>query len=88
MSASFSGSTPLAICQAYAGGRIDRAQLIDELGRFPYAPKTVNTDPLNDIVTDPEDSWAGVEAALLGGVIDESIYAEVFAQRHPGHGQG
>lgn len=77
--------TPLAICQEYAAGLIDRAQLIDELRRFPYAPKTVDLDPINDIVTDPDNSWAGVETALLSGVIDRSIYVEVFAHRHPSH---
>lgn len=39
----FSGATPAEICQRYAAGFIDRAQLVDELVRFPYA-KSGETD--------------------------------------------
>ncbi len=79
----FSGASPYEICQRYAAGFIDRAQLVDELVRWPYAPRGKTADELDDLVINPSGSWADVEEAAHAGLIDEEIYEEVFGRRHP-----
>lgn len=73
----FSGATPYEICQRYATGMIERAQLVDELVRWPYAPIDT-TDGYDSLLVDPPGTWAEVERAFHRDVIDEGIYEEVF----------
>lgn len=47
----FSGATPYGLCQRYAAGVIDRAQLVDELIRFPYV-KGGETDGCDSLIVD------------------------------------
>jgi len=77
----FSGATPDEICQRYAGGLISRAQLVDELTRFPYA-KGGKTDGYDSLIVDPPGTWSEVSDAVRRGLIEDDIYEEVFNRRH------
>ena len=77
----FSGATPTEICQRYAAGYIDRAQLIDELTRFPYVAGG-QTDGYDSLLVDPPGAWAEVDEAAQAGLIDDDVYEEVFNRRH------
>jgi len=77
----FSGATPYEICQRYAGGLIDRAQLVDELTRFPYA-EGGHTDGYDSLIVDPPGTWSEVSDARRHGLIEDDVYEEVFNRRH------
>lgn len=77
----FSGATPLEICQRYAGGIIDRAQLVDELTRFPYV-EGGHTDGYDSLIIDPSGTWSEVSDARRRGLIENDVYEEVFNRRH------
>lgn len=47
---SFSGETPYVICEQYGAGKIDRAQLVDELTRWKYAPQDRTTEMFDDLL--------------------------------------
>lgn len=78
----FSGATPTEICKRYAVGEIDRADLVDQLARFPYASGG-STDGYDSLIVDAPGTWAEVDAAVDEGLIDEEIYEDVFNRRHP-----
>lgn len=78
----FSGATPMEICQRYAAGFIDRAQLVDELVRFPYVPGG-KTDGYDSVIVDPPGAWAEVSTAQRRGLIERDVYKEVFERRYP-----
>ncbi|MFT4281508.1 hypothetical protein [Microbacterium sp.] len=77
----FSGATPYEICQRYAGGIIDRAQLVDELTRFPYV-EGGHTDGYDSLIVDPAGTWSEVSDARRRGLIENDVYEEVFNRRH------
>ncbi len=77
----FSGATPYEICQRYAAGFIDRAKLVDELTRFPYA-KGGQTDGYDSLIVDPAGAWSEVSDAARRGLIEDDVYEEVFNRRH------
>ncbi len=77
----FSGATPYEICQRYAGGLIDRAQLVDELTRFPYV-EGGHTDGYDSLIVDPAGTWSEVSDARRRGLIENDVYEEVFNRRH------
>lgn len=77
----FSGATPYEICQRYAGGLIDRAQLVDELTRFPYV-EGGHTDGYDSLIVDPASTWSEVSDARRRGLIENDVYEEVFNRRH------
>jgi hypothetical protein len=77
----FSGATPYEICQRYAGGLIDRGQLVDELTRFPYVPGG-QTDGYDSLVVDPPGTWSEVADAVDAGLIEDDVYEEVFNLWH------
>ena len=77
----FSGATPYEICQRYAGGLIDRAQLVDELTRFPYV-EGGRTDGYDSLIVDPAGTWSEVSDARRRGLIENDVYEEVFNRRH------
>lgn len=76
----FSGADPYEIIQRYVVGELDRAQLLDELGRWEYTPEVYG-------------EWEGyfpgdwqkyVEEALREGLIDDSLYMAASAARRSG----
>jgi hypothetical protein len=73
----FSGADPYEICQRYAAGIIERAQLVDELARWNYAPSPT-TDGYDWLATPEAGTWGDVERANAMGLIDPSVYEEVF----------
>jgi hypothetical protein len=73
----FSGATPKEICERYAAGEISREQLVDELVRFPYAPRG-ETDGYDSLLVDPPGSFAEVEEAGFSGLIGLDEYEQVF----------
>lgn len=77
----FSGATPSEICKRYAGGFIDRAQLVDELTRFPYA-KGGQTDGFDSLIVDSPGTWSEVDDAARRGLVGDDVYEEVFNRRH------
>lgn len=77
----FSGAVPYEICQRYAAGFIDRAQLVDELTRFPYV-KGGQTDGYDSLMVDEPGTWAEVDDATRRGLIEDDVYEEVFNRRH------
>ncbi|NQX34726.1 hypothetical protein [Herbiconiux sp. VKM Ac-2851] len=77
----FSGATPAEICQRYAAGFLERAQLVDELTRFPYA-KGGTTDGYDSLIVDPPGTWAEVDDANRRGLIEDDLYEEIFNRRH------
>ncbi len=74
---SFSGETPYAICEQYAAGKIDRAQLVDELTRWKYAPQDRTTDYFDDLLFEVPGSVDDLNRALRRGLIDDELYDEV-----------
>ena len=65
------------LLQSYAAGTVDRAQLVDELVRWNYAPQARPADELDDLLVDPPGSFADVEHALRQGLIDDALFDEV-----------
>lgn len=78
LAAGFSGATPYEIAQRYAAGELTEDQVVDELGRWPYA----QGDPGDgvDWLTFEAGEWALVERALSEHLISEAIYAAVQAR--------
>jgi DNA-binding CsgD family transcriptional regulator len=74
--AGFSGASPYEIAERYAAGMIDRDQLIDELGRFPYAP-TPTTDGYDWLTDEVPNTVGEVGDALDDGLIDEDTYVAI-----------
>lgn len=72
----FSGASPYEIAQRYCAGQLTRAQLVDELSRFPYAP-TPRTDGVDWLVADVPKTVGEVLDALHDGLIDAELYDEV-----------
>lgn len=77
----FSGATPYEICQRYAVDFIDRAKLVDELTRFPYA-ESGETDGYDSLIVDSPGTWSEVSDARRRGLIEDDVYEEVFNRRH------
>lgn len=77
----FSGATPYEICQRYAARFIDRAQLVDELTRFPYV-QGGHTDGYDSLIVDPPGTWSEIDDAARRGLISDDIYETVFNRRH------
>lgn len=74
----FSGAGPYEICQRFAAGLIERAQLVDELTRWEYTPI-----PQGEWFEDPQPSpgpgsWREVVNAVDEGLIDDATYDEVL----------
>lgn len=72
----FSGASPFEIAERYAAGLIDRVQLVEELGRFPYAP-TPRTDGVDWLTEEVPKSVGEVLEALHAGLIDPPLYEEI-----------
>ena len=77
----FSGAGPYEIAQRYAAGLIDRAQVIDELSRWEYAP-TQPTDGVDWVTADdPEQTFAAVVRAADDGLLDDATYEAILDAR-------
>ncbi|UNX53176.1 hypothetical protein MF406_09005 [Georgenia sp. TF02-10] len=74
--AGFSGASPYEIAERYAAGLIDRDQLIDELGRFPYA-RTPTTDGYDWLTDEVPNTTGDIGDALDDGLIDEDTYVAI-----------
>ena len=61
----------------YTAGTVDRAQLIETLTRWDYAPRATTTGELDDLIVDPPGSFGDVEHALRKGLIDDALFDEV-----------
>lgn len=71
-------STPFAMCEQYATGRMSRSQLVEALVRLP-SPATLGVESL---LADQTSTFAQLAEANKRGTIDDTIYAEVFTARH------
>lgn len=74
----FSGAGPYEICQRYAVGKINREQLLHELVRWEYPPRSQPEWLEDSAGPAPAGSWAEVEQALWDGLIDDATYDEVL----------
>jgi hypothetical protein len=74
--AGFSGASPYEIAERYSAGQIDRAQLVVELGRFPYAP-TPRTDGADWLTAQTAKTVGEVLDALHDGLIDPPLYEQI-----------
>ncbi|GGO94088.1 hypothetical protein GCM10011584_34320 [Nocardioides phosphati] len=72
----FSGATPTEICQRYAAGDLDRAQLVDELTRWTYGKRGA-TDGVDWLAADEPGNFGEVERAADEGLIEEDVYDEI-----------
>ncbi len=72
-----SGATPYEICERYSVGEFDRAQLIDELKRYPYVPGG-RPAPGDDLIVDPPGTSFEISHAKRMGLVDEAVYRDVF----------
>lgn len=77
----FKGATPLEICQRYEAGEFGREELVDQLVRFPYVNDAA-TDGYDWMAVDPPGSWSEISVAIERGLIDESVYEDVFNRLH------
>lgn len=76
----FSGADPYEICERYAADLINREELVDELTRWEYIPRTSTADQLDDLVVNAPGSIADLERALRKGLIDDALFDEVADQ--------
>lgn len=76
----FSGASPYEIAERYAAGQIDRAQLVDELTRWPYAEQA-KTDGFDWLVEEVPATFEEVGRALDEGLIDDETYDAVLAAK-------
>ena len=76
----FSGASPYEIAERYAVGQIDRARVVDELARWPYAG-TPKTDGVDWLVEDAPGTFEEVGRALDDGLLDEDTYDAVLATK-------
>lgn len=77
----FKGATPLEICQRYEAGEFEREELVDQLVLFPYVEGGA-TDGYDWMAVDPPGSWSELSIAIERGLIDESVYEDVFNRLH------
>lgn len=80
--AGFAGATPLEVCKRYAAGDLSRAEVVDQLARFPYTP-TPEPSGWDDLVVDPPGAWSELATAQGLRLIDATIYRDVFLAQHP-----
>jgi hypothetical protein len=73
----FHGATPYEVAQRYAAGDLTRAQLVDELTRWPYAAMP-STDGRDDLLDVPAGTADDVRRALSDGLIDAVTYDEIL----------
>lgn len=75
--AGFRAASPHELCQRFAAGLIGREEVVRELVAWPYrsAPKI---NEFGELEGDTAGTFTDVENAVSFGLIDDSIYEEVF----------
>lgn len=76
----FSGASPYEVAERYAAGQIDRARVVDELARWPYA-STPTTGGVDWLVEDAPGTFEEVGRALDDGLLDADTYDAVLAAK-------
>lgn len=75
--ADFTAASPHEACQRYAAGLMSREQVVRELAAWPYRSAPEVND-CGELEGDTAGTFTDVENAVSFGLIDDSIYAEVF----------
>jgi len=75
----FSGGSPFEVAQRYAAGLLSRAQVLEELARWPYV-SAVAGDGEDWLSGDPGE-FEQVGRALDDGLIEDELYDELVARR-------
>ncbi|MFJ2620311.1 hypothetical protein [Glutamicibacter sp. NPDC087344] len=77
--ANFKAASPHEVCQRYAAGLIDRDEVVRGLVAWPYSD-TPKFNEFGEVQGDATGTFTDVENAVMFGLIDDSIYEEVFNQ--------
>lgn len=77
--ADFKAASPHEVCQRYAAGLISRDEVVRELVAWPYND-TPTFNEFGEVQGDTSGTFTDVENAVMFGLIDDSIYEEVFNQ--------
>lgn len=76
----FSGATVMEVCQRFAAGQIDRAQVVEELAAWPYLPGPTY-DEFGDSLGPVSGTFMDVLVATDLKYIDNEIYADLWRMR-------
>jgi len=76
--AGFTGADPYEIAQRYAVGELTRAQVLDELSRWDYAPGADRMDGYDSLVVSVPGSFDDVSRAYDEGLLDQDLYEEIL----------
>ncbi|GHS84712.1 hypothetical protein AGMMS50218_00140 [Actinomycetota bacterium] len=77
--AGFHGASPYEIAERFLAGEITRAQVIEELARWPYRP--VDAGDGFDWSTYAPGEFEEVGRALTDGLLDDAIYDAILDRR-------
>lgn len=73
----FNAASPYEVCQRYAAGFIDRAEVVRQLVAWPYKP-TPWANEYGEYEESMDGTWQEVVEAADNGLIDDAIYDEVL----------
>ncbi|MFJ2619553.1 hypothetical protein [Glutamicibacter sp. NPDC087344] len=73
----FNSASPYEVCQRYAAGFIDRAEVVRQLVAWPYKP-TPWANEYGEYEESLDGTWEEVSDAARYGLIDYAIYDEVL----------
>lgn len=73
----FNAASPYELCQRYAAGFIDRAEVVRQLVAWPYKP-TPWANEYGEYEESMDGTWQEVVEAADNGLIDDAIYDEVL----------
>lgn len=73
----FNAASPYEVCQRYAAGFIDRAEVVRQLVEWPYKP-TPWANEYGEFEESMEGTWQEVVEAADNGLIDDAIYDDVL----------
>lgn len=73
----FNAASPYEMCQRYAAGFIDRAEVVRQLVAWPYKP-TPWANEYGEYEESMDGTWQEVVEAADNGLIDDAIYDEVL----------
>jgi len=73
----FNAASPYEVCQRYAAGFIDRAEVVSQLATWPYKP-TPWANEYGEYEESMDGTWQEVVEAADNGLIDDAIYDEVL----------
>jgi hypothetical protein len=78
--------TPYEVAQAYADGRITRAETLDVLGAWKYAPQDT-TDGYDSLLVHGPGTTNEIARARRANLIDWDLYEEIL-ERVDAHDKG